>query len=118
MAISGVSETDYRRFLAHGGTLIFEVDAEDIDSSRGFESSPLIQPYLESGFELKPSPIINEPREKAMLFLYGGSWTRVITRTYLDGGTITYKKLPSGRYEANVVVPENPKPPPAGETTA
>lgn len=85
--------------------MTFEIDAADIDSTGGFESSTLIKPFLYSGFELKPSPIIEEPQERALLILYGGSWTRVIIHTYLNSGSIIYKKLPNGRYEAKVAVP-------------
>ncbi|MFP5358436.1 MAG: hypothetical protein ACLGHI_08290 [Gammaproteobacteria bacterium] len=106
MAITGVSEADYKRFLSHGGDLTFEIGAADIDSSGGFESSPLIKPFLSSGFELKPSPIIAEPQEGALLLLYGGSWTHVVTHVYLNGGSIIYKKLSSGRYEAKVSMPQ------------
>ena len=102
MAITGVDEAAYKQFLSHGGNLTFEIDATDIDSTGGFESSPLIQPFLSSGFELKPSPIIEEPKERALLLLYGASWTRVVIHTYLNGGSITYKKLANGRYEAQV----------------
>lgn len=106
MAITGVDEAAYKQFLSHGGSLTFEIDATDIDSTGGFESSPLIQPFLNSGFELRPSPVIEEPKERAMLLLYGGSWTRVVTHTYLNGGSITYKKLANGRYEAKVSTPQ------------
>ena len=106
MPITGVTEEEYKHFLEHGGSLIFEIDAKDIDSTGGFEESPLIEPHLESGFELKPSPIIEEPPNSTALFLYGGSWTRVVTHTYLKGGRIVYRKLPSGRYEAKVEAPD------------
>ena len=105
MAITGVDEADYRLFLYHGGSLTFEIDAADIDSSGGFESSPLIQPFLYSGFELRRSRIIEQPRERATIILYGGSWTLVVTHTYLNGGSIIYKKLANGRYEAKVSTP-------------
>lgn len=106
MPIAGVTEEEYKHFLAHGGTLIFEIDADDIDSRGGFEDSPLVKPHLESGFELRPSQVIEDLPNTAALFLYGGSWTRVVTHTYLQGGTINYRKLPSGRYEAKVEAPD------------
>jgi hypothetical protein len=93
MAITGVTEEEYKNYLSHGGTLVFEIEATDIDSTGGFESSPLIKPHLSTGFELKPSPIMDEPENSAALFLYGGSWTRVVTHTYKNGGSIIYKKL-------------------------
>ncbi len=104
MAITGVTEEAYKRFLSNGGSLIFEIEGTDIDSTGGFEKSPLIKPYLHSGFELKPSPILEEPENTAVLFLYGDSWTRVIAYTYKNGGSIIYKKLENGRYEAKVTV--------------
>jgi hypothetical protein len=105
MAITGVTEEEYKHFLAHGGTLVFEIGATDIDPTGGFENSGLVRPYLESGFELKPSPILDAPDNSAALFLYGGSWTRVIAHTYKNGGSIVYRKLPNGRYEARIVAP-------------
>jgi hypothetical protein len=107
MAITGVTENQYKTFLSSGGSLTFYLDAKDIDSSGGFESSPLISPYLSSGFELVPTPVIHEPIERGMLLFYGGSWERVIAHTYLNNGKIIYKKLPDGRYEAKVNVPPN-----------
>ena len=105
MAVTGVSETEYTWFLSHGGSLVFQIDSADIDSTGGFESSPLIQPFLATGFELKPSPIIEQMQDQAKLLLFGGTWTRVITYTYVHGGSIIYKKLPNGRYEATASVP-------------
>ncbi len=105
MAITGVTEEEYKNFLSHGGTITFEIEGTDIDSTGGFEESPLIKPYLFSGFELKPSPMIEEPENKAALFLYGGSWTRVVAHTYINGGSIVYKKLANDRYEAKVTAP-------------
>ena len=105
MAITGVTEEEYKNYLSHGGTLVFEIEATDIDSTGGFENSPLIKPHLNTGFELKPSPVLDEPENSAALFLYGGSWTRIVTHTYKNGGSIIYKKLPNGRYEATVSAP-------------
>lgn len=105
MAITGVTEEEYKHYVARGGKLRFEIEASDIDPSGAFEKSPQIQPYLSSGFELKPSPIIEMPANSAALFLFGGSWDRVIAHTYKNGGKIVYAKLPSGRYEAKVEAP-------------
>lgn len=105
MSITGVTEQHYRDFLSEGGSLTFEIDAIDIDSSGQFEKSPLIAPFLSSGFELKPTPIIENPKDSCRLLLYGDSWTRVITYAYKKGGSVIYKKLLSGRYEAKVSVP-------------
>ena len=106
MVITGVDEASYRQFLSHGGELTFEIDAADIDATGGFEFAPLIQPFLSSSLELRPSPIIEDPNEGALLLLYGGSWTRVVTHTYLNDGSVIYKKLESGRYEAKVSMPQ------------
>lgn len=105
MSITGVTEEEYKHYVAHGGTLHFEIESSDIDPSGSFEKSPLIQPYLNSGFEIKPSPSIEMPTNSAALFLYGGSWVRVIAHTYKNGGSIVYVKLPSGRYKATVKAP-------------
>jgi hypothetical protein len=105
VAITGVTEEQYRHYVAHGGKLRFEMEARDLDPSGSFEKSPFLAPYLESGFELKPSPVIEMPQNSAALFLYGDSWDLVIAHTYLNGGSIVYKKLASGRYEALAEVP-------------
>lgn len=105
MPITGVTEDEYRHYVAHGGNLRFEMDARDLDPSGSFEKSPLIAPYLDSGFQVAPSPVIEMPQNAAALFLYGGSWDRVIAHTYLNGGRIVYKKLLSGRYEAVAEAP-------------
>jgi len=105
MAVTGVSEEQYKNFLSHGGNLTFEIDALDIDVSGEFEKSPLIAPFLESGFEIKPSAIIENDKEAAQILSHGDSWTRVIAFTYRRSGSVIYKKLSSGRYEAQVNAP-------------
>ena len=105
MPITGVTEEEYRHYVCHGGNLCFEIEASDIDPSGEFEELRLTKPYLNSGFELKPSPIVEVPANSAALFLYGGSWDRVIAHTYKNGGKIVYTKLPNGRYEAKVEAP-------------
>jgi hypothetical protein len=79
MAITGVTEQQYREFLFKGGDLTFEIDSTEIYSSGQFEKSPLIEPFIFSGFELRPSPIIDYPKEAAQILLHGDSWTSVVT---------------------------------------
>lgn len=105
MAITGVTESEYRQYLEHGGDLTFEIDGADIDSTGGFEDSPLIKPHLGAGFELRPTPVQEGSQEEAQLSLYGDSWTRVVAHTYKKGGSIIYRKLGNGRYEAKAHIP-------------
>ncbi len=107
MPISGVTEDEYLRFLAHGGTLTFHgLNAIDIDSTAAFEKNPRIEPQLSSGFELAPSlPLVDDPISRAPLLLYGGSWTRVVVSAYGHGGRIIYKRKSDGSYQADVAVP-------------
>lgn len=105
MAITGVTEQEYLDFLSNGGNLIFEIDANDIDASGSFDKSPFMAPYLRTGFEVKPSPIIDDPAVGEQALIHGDPWTRIVTFTYRRDGTIVYKKLPSGRYEARVSAP-------------
>ncbi len=81
------------------------MDAEDIDAGRAFESLPLIEPYLESGFELEPSSITSESQGASLLLVHGDPWTRVVTYTYRRDGKIVYRKLTNGQYEAKVSAP-------------
>lgn len=105
MAATGVTNDEYLRFLKNGGTLVFEVDATDIDASENFTLNPEIASRLDTGFELRPSPIIDSPEERAELLTLGEPWVRVIVFTYASGGSIIYRKLPNGRFEATVTIP-------------
>lgn len=105
MAISGVSHEQYTQYLSAGGTLTFQLDANDIEPGAGFEKSPLISPFLDTGFELKPTPIIESPPDAAQLLLHGESWVRVVVFTYRRGGSIVYRRISPGRYEAVVSSP-------------
>jgi len=104
MAITGITRDEYRQFVEKGGTVSVEIDAEDISKNRSFEQSPLIKPYLMTGFELRPSTVIHDPKVAAEIYLYGDDWTKVITTVYRNGGSIIYKKLPNGRFQATMTM--------------
>ncbi len=104
MKIDGPNEEDYRHFLAHGGTVKFELDATDIDGSGEFEEISAIKPKLESGFKLDPSPASTEPTNAAALYLYGGSWVQVVNQITQRRGELEYRRLKSGRYEATATI--------------
>jgi len=106
VAISGVSENQYREYLSGGGTLTFQLDADDIEPGAGFEQSPLLAPFLDTGFELKPSPVIESPPDAVQLLLHGDSWVRVLVHTYRRGGSIVYRRISPGRYSATVCAPQ------------
>ena len=105
MAVTGVTKEQYNNFLQNGGDVTFVIDAADIAPDNEFEISPLIKPYLHSGFELRPSSIIDEPKVAAEIYVYGESWTRVITFVYRKGGKIIYRKLSNGQFQAACSIP-------------
>ncbi|MBC3830958.1 hypothetical protein H8K33_05525 [Undibacterium amnicola] len=105
MAVTGATQQQYKDFLTNGGTLTFTIDANDISPDNAFENFSLIKPYLHTGFELRPSSIIHEPQEAAQIYVYGDSWTRVVTTVYRNGGKIVYKKLNSGVFQAECTIP-------------
>jgi len=107
LAITGVSQEQYAHYLSNGGTLVFQLEANDIEPGSGFEKSALISPFLDTGFELKPPPLIESPSDAAQLLLRGESWLRVVVFTYRRGGSIVYKRVAAGRYEATVSSPSN-----------
>jgi hypothetical protein len=39
MAITGVSEQEYKDFLKNGGEIVFEIDAAEIDANGSFAKS-------------------------------------------------------------------------------
>lgn len=105
MAVTGVTEDQYRDLLKRGGSLTFVIEAQDIASDNAFENYEVIKPDLHSGFELPPTSIIHEPEDAAQILLLGDSWTRVIAAVYRNGGKIIYKKLTNGHFEACCTIP-------------
>ena len=105
MAVTGATQQQYQDFLANGGTLTFTIGASDIASDNAFENFALIKPYLYTGFELRPSSIIHEPKEAVQIMVYGDSWTRVVTTVYRQGGKIIYRKLSNGDFQAECSIP-------------
>jgi hypothetical protein len=101
---SDAKKKEFEEFQKNGGTIIFEIDAEDISESKDFETSPDIQPKLGSGFELPPSTIIHSAEAQAQVLVYGSPWTIMMTDVYRRGGRIIYKQKTSGKYEATCSV--------------
>ena len=105
MAVTGASQSEYNEYLSKGGTLIFQIDEPDIDPSGSFKHSPLIAPHLKTGFELKPTSMIDDDHSAMPLLLHGDSWTKIVVFTYRRGGSIIYRQLSDGRYEARTFAP-------------
>jgi hypothetical protein len=105
MVISNVTEEEYRSFLSEGGSLTFEIDVTDIELSGRLEQSPRIGPIISSSFGLQPSPVMENSKEVTQFLQHGDSWARVVAHVYKNGGSVIYKKLPTGRYEAKVSIP-------------
>lgn len=104
MAITGSTPQQYQDAINNGGTLTYTVDSIDI-SENEFEELSSIKPMLYKGFEIPPSTIIHDPAEAAQIYMHGDNWTRIVTTTYLKGGRVIYKKLPSGQFQATCTIP-------------
>lgn len=101
---SDAKKREFEDFQKNGGTIIFEIDAEDISDSKDFEISPEIQAKLGSGFELPPTTMIHTAELQAQVLLYGSPWTVMMTDVYRRGGRIIYRQKATGKYEATCSV--------------
>lgn len=103
---SDAKKNEWDDFKRRGGTIIFEIDSEDISSTKEFETFPAIQPNLKTGFELPPTSLIDTPELQALIQVRGSEWDYILCRIYLAGGNVIYKQLPNGKYEAKCNVPK------------
>lgn len=106
MAITGATPEQYEKFLQDGGTLTLIVDKTEVGKSGEFERYPDLKDNLDSGFELPPTSLIYEPKARFDLLTNGDQWTRTTTAVYTSGGRIIYRRLPNGRYEAQLSIPK------------
>ena len=97
---SDAKNQEWKNFKINGGSISFEIDPEDIASTRDFESCPSIQPNLDTGFELPPTSLIDTPELQALIQVYGSQWDYILCRVYISGGHVIYKRMPNGKYEA------------------
>lgn len=102
---SDAKRQEYENFKKNGGSITFEIDPEDITSTRDFETNPSIQPKLTTGFELAPTTLINSPELQAEIQVHGSQWDYILCRVYLSGGKVIYRKNPNGKYEATCNIP-------------
>jgi hypothetical protein len=103
----GVSDDQYKDFLRHPRNMTFTVAATDIVEAGKPELLELFKPAkLKSGFELEPPLTIDEDPKAAETLRPGENpWDQIIMKTYLLEGTITYRELESGQFEAAVFIP-------------
>ena len=95
----------YENLLKNGGELTFVVTAGELKFTADIETCPSIEPLLYSGFEIKPSIIIEENSAAGQIYAHGDDWTRAITYIYRSNGTIIYKKQVDGMYEVTMRLP-------------
>lgn len=100
MAITGVTPQQYSTYLSQGGTLVFEIDRDDIDGAGAFEGLATLAPVLATGFEIPPSATALADSSITSPLKLGDQWTRTVIFTYRRGGKVTYQRLPTGRYSA------------------
>lgn len=88
-------------FLANGGVIEYEVDANEVDEGNPhFHQLPSVKPYLLTGFELKPTSVINNASAAAQILAFGEDWTRFIYHVYSKGGKIIYTQINQNLYRA------------------
>ncbi|EPL8955747.1 hypothetical protein ACP6ES_07730 [Klebsiella quasipneumoniae] len=88
-------------FFANGGTLEYEVDANEVDEGNpNFHQLPTIKPLLSTGFELPPTDVIYDAASAAQIILHSEGWTRIIYLVYTNGGKIIYTQISQDLYRA------------------
>lgn len=102
---SDAKKQEWENFKNKGGSITFEIDPEDISSTKDFEAAPSVQPKLTTGFELPPTSLINTPELNALIQVHGSQWDYILCRVYLSGGNVVYKKQSNGKYAATCNVP-------------
>jgi hypothetical protein len=102
---SDAKKQEWEKFKKDGGSIIFEIDPEDISSNRGFEKEPSLQSKLTTGFELPPTSLVDSPELQALIQVHGSEWDYILCRIYLSGGKVIYKQLSNGKYEATCSIP-------------
>ena len=102
MAIQYPDKAEFEGVLKNGGKVKFIIDENDIDSTGNFKNAAIIKPYLKTGFEIPPSPIIEDPVVAANISVYGDDWTLIIAQSYMNGAKIIYKQLNDGTFEATI----------------
>lgn len=107
MAIKGVTQDQWTHFIQEGGELIAEIDRDDIAKDPQFWKNPEIINNLTTGFEIRPSTIVYESELGNMIEILGEPWARILAGVYRRGGTIIYRQLPNGKYEAKMTIPGN-----------
>ncbi|MBA5686690.1 hypothetical protein [Rugamonas apoptosis] len=101
---SDEKKAEWERFKKEGGSISFEIDGTDISTTRDFEKFPSIQPYLNTGFELPPTKLIESPELQALIQVHGSDWDYILCRIYLAGGKVVYLQKDNGKYEAACTV--------------
>lgn len=95
---NGLAVKDYYN---NGGVLEFELDAQEIGgTSTEFETFDSLKNYLDRGFQLPPTVIIHDKSVLAQILAHSDFWTKIHAYTYARGGTVIYKRQPSGIYRA------------------
>ncbi|MGB3251657.1 hypothetical protein [Buttiauxella gaviniae] len=95
---TGLTVSDYCK---NGGVLEFELDALEVGgNSNEFETFHSLKYKLHTGFELPPTVIIHDPEILALIMASCDSWTKFHAYTYARKGSIVYKRLHSGLYNA------------------
>lgn len=97
---SDKKKAEWESFKKNGGSIVFEIDADDVSSNAEFEKYPEIQSKLATGFELPPTTLIHSPELQALIGVHGSQWDYILCRVYIAGGKVIYRKLLSGKYEA------------------
>lgn len=97
---------EYEDFKKNGGTIVFEIDPEDVTTNADFEESEYLKSKLNSGFELPPTSLIETPELQAEISIHGSQWDFIFTRIYLAGGKVIFRKQSNGKYQAECTIPK------------
>jgi hypothetical protein len=76
MAFSGLTSQQYEDFLSDGGELTLTLDRSDFSRNGEFEHFPDLQDRLDTGFELPPPSLVEEPAARSHILVHGDQWSR------------------------------------------
>lgn len=102
----GVSDDQLKSFLEKPRDMTFALQDTDILTGGRVELLELFKPaQLKAGFKMDPPLNIYDEELEDIIRQKGTQWDLVILETYRLDGTITYREMQDGVYEAVVSVP-------------
>lgn len=88
--------------LENGGS--HTITLEEADVGMTDEVRQALGNRLHTGFDLPPTSLIYLDKEATEILALSRGWTQIPVLVYRADGKIIYKRLPNGRYEAQITI--------------